>query len=125
MKELKIEIPNNHRQRSLALRSWALSLLLLLPGRGFALDPSRSIVQYNCRSWTRQQGLPANSVRAITQTKDGYVCLGTSVGLMRFDGVDFRLLDLKQVPEIRGTAIRSLAVSQSGGLWIGLTLQRE
>ena len=121
MKELKIEIPNNHRQRSLALRSWALSLLLLLPGRGFALDPSRSIVQYNCRSWTRQQGLPANSVRAITQTKDGYVCLGTSVGLMRFDGVDFRLLDLKQVPEIRGTAIRSLAVSQSGGLWIGLT----
>jgi ligand-binding sensor domain-containing protein/signal transduction histidine kinase len=84
---------------------------------GFALDPTRSIYQYNLRSWTRQNSLPANSVNAITQTKDGYVWLGTPAGLVRFDGVEFKLLEMGKS---RSTLVTSLSTSKRGGLWFGL-----
>ena len=86
----------------------------------FALDPSRSIFQHNCRSWSRQGGLPANGVYAIAQTKDGYIWLGTAMGLVRFDGTEFKMIDLSDLPKARSTVVRSLAVSRRGGLWFGL-----
>lgn len=75
--------------------------LFLLPGRALALDPAKNLTQYNCQSWTRQSGLPANSVNAITQTKDGYLWFGTQKGLVRFDGREFRLFILPARPEFR------------------------
>ncbi len=85
-----------------------------------ALDPARSIFQHNCRSWARQNGLPASGVYALAQTRDGYIWLGTAKGLVRFDGSEFKLFDLKQLPQARSTMVRSLSVSQRGGLWFGL-----
>jgi ligand-binding sensor domain-containing protein len=41
-------------------------------------------------SWTRDHGLPQNFVRAITQTADGFLWVGTMNGLARFDGLHFR-----------------------------------
>src|ERR1700690_3236075 len=56
----------------------AMALLCLLgPVRSFALDPAKTVYQYNCQSWTRREDLPANSINAITPTKDGYLWLGT------------------------------------------------
>ncbi|HEY1717390.1 MAG TPA: PAS domain S-box protein [Verrucomicrobiae bacterium] len=98
----------------------ALSLYFLLADHGFALDPSRDILEYNCQTWSRQNGLPANGINAITQTKDGYLWLGTAVGLVRFDGIEFKLLDLANVPQIRNTIVTSLASAKDGGLWVGL-----
>jgi ligand-binding sensor domain-containing protein/signal transduction histidine kinase len=85
-----------------------------------ALDPARSLYQYNCRSWSRQNGLPANGVYAIRQTKDGYLWLGTSVGLVRFDGSEFKLFDMSQNSKVRSTIITSLSNSKRGGLWFGM-----
>ena len=48
-------------------------LCLLGPVRSFALDPAKNFYQYNCQSWTRREDLPANSINAITQTKNGYL----------------------------------------------------
>ncbi len=39
-------------------------------------------------------GLPQSSVTAIVQTRDGYLWLGTSGGLVRFDGVKFTVFDV-------------------------------
>src|SRR5678816_4567945 len=39
--------------------------------------------------WQTEQGLPQNHVTSITQTRDGYLWLGTYEGLARFDGVRF------------------------------------
>ena len=87
---------------------------------GFALDPARNVYQYNCRSWVRQNGLPANGVYAITQTGDGYLWLGTARGLVRFDGNEFKLFDMSQTPGIRSTIVTSIANSGRGGLWFGM-----
>jgi PAS domain S-box-containing protein len=103
-----------------ALLAGAVSLHLLLPGQGFALDPVRDVLQYNCQTWDRQNGLPANGINAITQTKDGYLWLGTTVGLVRFDGIEFKLLDLARVPQVRNSIVTTLANGKDGGLWVGL-----
>jgi len=101
-------------------RALALFLLLLLPGNALALDPSRDISQYNCQTWSRQNGLPVNGINAVTQTKDGYLWLGTSAGLVRFDGVEFKLFDLARVSHVPSTIVRSLDAARNGGVWVGL-----
>ena len=97
-----------------------VGLLLMLPGRGFALDPAKDRKQYNCRTWNRLAGLPATSINAITQTRDGYLWFGTAAGLLRFDGTEFKALDLHSVAELRTSYVTSLASARSGGLWVGL-----
>jgi signal transduction histidine kinase/ligand-binding sensor domain-containing protein len=72
---------------------------------------------YLVRSWQTEQGLPHDMVLAITQTRDGYLWLGTENGLARFDGVKCRVFGTKD-------GLDSLEVSQlledsRGRLWIG------
>ena len=85
-----------------------------------ALNPDKSLLQYNCRSWTRQNGLPANGVKAIAQTRDGYLWLGTAQGLVRFDGVEFKLAEMPKSSSFWTANVACLASSQNGGLWFGL-----
>ena len=84
-----------------------------------ALDPARSVFQYNCQNWTSQNGLPANGVNAITQTRDGYMWLGTQRGLVRWNGTDFKVLGLNQ-PQFQGQGIDSISSAGNGGLWFGI-----
>src|SRR5271156_6543335 len=42
----------------------------------FALDPQKAITQFVHTAWTDKDGAPAD-IEAITQTKDGYLWLGT------------------------------------------------
>jgi PAS domain S-box-containing protein len=98
----------------------ALALQFFLAGRGFALDPARDILQYNCQVWSRQNGLPASSINAIAQTGDGYLWFGTAAGLLRFDGIEFKPLDLHSVAGVRNSVVSSLATARNGGLWVGL-----
>ncbi len=111
--------PGSSPSSTLLLAS-ALLFSLLLPIRGLALDPTKSVFHFNCRSWTRQNGLPANGVNAITQTKDGYLWLGTARGLVRFDGSEFKLVELGHLPHLRSTIVTSLSSSRRGGLWFSL-----
>src|SRR6267142_1815694 len=41
------------------------------------------------QAWQKEQGLTQSPVRALTQTRDGYLWLGTDNGLVRFDGLRF------------------------------------
>jgi ligand-binding sensor domain-containing protein/signal transduction histidine kinase len=69
------------------------------------------------RSWGTEAGLPQNTVNAITQTRDGYLWLGTDDGLARFDGVRFKVFGFKNgLPSV---SITSLLEDQQGTLWIG------
>ena len=106
-------------KRSPVLLGLAL-LSILNCSRALALDPSRSVFQYNCQTWSRQNGLPANGVNAIIQTKDGYLWLGMAVGLVRFDGSEFKLLDMAHIPQLRSSIVTGLSGSRTGGLWFGL-----
>jgi ligand-binding sensor domain-containing protein len=62
---------------------------LFSQGRMAALDPGRRISQYGYTAWRAQDGYFAGYAWTITQTTDGYIWIGTSAGLIRFDGVQF------------------------------------
>ena len=80
-------------------RLWCAPLLYVavlaavLPREARALDPRKSLTQYSRMVWTQEHGLPQDTIRAITQTTDGYLWLGTDEGLARFDGYDFVIFD--------------------------------
>ncbi len=92
---------------------------LLAPTPAPALDPARKTTQYVVDVWTQDHGLPQNAVNAITQTRDGYVWLGTEEGLVRFDGVRFTVFDRRTTPELRTSFVNALHEDRAGDLWIG------
>jgi signal transduction histidine kinase/ligand-binding sensor domain-containing protein len=85
-------------------------------GTVVALDPHRRISQYAHTAWRSQDGV----VRGfpMTQTTDGYLWLGTSEGLFRFDGVRFVRFAPKGL-DIPSRGFTSLLGSRDGSLWIG------
>src|ERR1039457_699195 len=62
-------------------------LLMLRVSSLTALDPSLSTTQYLHVSWTGEEGNALPAINALAQTTDGYLWLGTSTGLVRFDGM--------------------------------------
>ena len=95
------------------------SILLVHNHEGVPLDRNKAITQYVHTVWHDKDGLPQNTVRAITQTRDGYLWIGTQGGLARFDGVRFTVFDRTNTKEIRNNSITALHESRDGSLWIG------
>src|SRR6202142_3724086 len=54
-----------------------------------AHDPVLRTSQYAHTSWRLQDGVFNGIPTAIVQTADGYLWIGTTSGLVRFDGVRF------------------------------------
>ena len=100
----------------------------ILPGRAVA-RPSLEHVHawegkssYVVDSWQTEQGLPRNDVLSMTQTADGYLWLGTSYGLARFDGIRFTVFDHANTPEMVKGRIVSLLSDRQGRLWMASDL---
>jgi len=74
---------------------------------------------YTERKWQMQDGLPEQIVQAFAQTADHYLWIGTTGGLLRFDGASFVLYDRANTPEFRDNNIFCLTVSRDNSLWIG------
>src|SRR5215813_9363751 len=53
---------------------------------------------YHFDIWTTDNGLPQNSVTSILQTHDGFLWLTTYDGLVRYDGVQFRIFNAANAP---------------------------
>ena len=84
-----------------------------LANRG--LGSREPLVTFRC--WQSEQGLPQDHVRALAQTGDGYLWVGTDDGVARFDGVRFVPFGL---PEgLPSGPVRTLFGDSHGTLWIG------
>ncbi len=74
---------------------------------------------YTRRVWQTQDGLPENMAQAFAQTPDGYLWIGTTGGLVRFDGVRFVVFDRGNTSQIKENSIFCLTVARDGNLWAG------
>ena len=83
-----------------------------------ALDPHRSLEEYIHALWTDKQGYPGGAVHAFAQTPDGYLWIGAENGLVRFDGLAFRLFNHDNTGVFPASAVLSLATDSAGNLWI-------
>ena len=84
------------------------ALLLGWGSTGRALEPSTPLANYGRQTWVMENGLPQNTVQALVQTRDGFVWLGTEVGLVRFDGNGFQVFDRNSTPALPGNDVRCL-----------------
>jgi ligand-binding sensor domain-containing protein len=74
---------------------------------------------YRIDSWQVDDGLPQSSVLSIVQARDGYLWLGTFGGLVRFDGVQFRVFTPNNSGRLPSSRILSLFEDSRSQLWIG------
>jgi signal transduction histidine kinase/ligand-binding sensor domain-containing protein len=95
-----------------------VALLSILAGSANALDVHKSISQLTHTSWSAKDGIPG-PIRAITQSADGYLWLGTEAGLYRFDGLHFVAWKPAFGEQLPSLSVWSLCVSHDGSLWIG------
>lgn len=94
------------------------ALFVITTRPALALNPRRALTQYTRTVWTQEHGLPQDTIRAITQTKDGYLWLGTDEGLAQFDGYDFVVFN-KENGALPSNSVGALWAARDGGLWIG------
>ncbi|HQU83605.1 MAG TPA: two-component regulator propeller domain-containing protein [Pyrinomonadaceae bacterium] len=83
----------------------------------FALDPNRKIGQFHHTSWTAKNGAPSQ-ISDLAQTSDGYLWIGSALGLFRFDGITFELFQPPDGTVLPSNNIYSLMPTPDGGLWI-------
>ncbi len=83
-----------------------------------ALALEQPPVNYTYRIWQMQDGLPEETVQAFAQTKDRYLWIGTTGGLLRFDGARMVLFDRDTTPAFSDNNVFSLSVSSDDALWI-------
>jgi len=82
---------------------------------------SSAIAQYRFDSWTTDNGLPQNSIFSIIQTRDGYLWMSTFDGLVRFDGVQFKVFDKSNTKGLSTNRFTALYEDKDGTLWAGTT----
>ncbi|HOW51124.1 MAG TPA: two-component regulator propeller domain-containing protein [bacterium] len=92
---------------------------IMMPTLLYALSPDREITQYIHESWIDKDGLPVNTIVAVTQTPDGYLWLATEEGLVRFDGLRFITYTEENTPALPGRHVLRLLVDRKGRLWVG------
>jgi signal transduction histidine kinase/ligand-binding sensor domain-containing protein len=92
---------------------------MLLPCCALALNPALDVSQYAHTSWKNREGFSKGYIQSIAQTPDGYLWLGTDLGLLRFDGfgkpVEWQPPGDRHLPSPR---INNVLAARDGTLWI-------
>jgi len=68
--------------------------------------------------WGVDRGFPGGPVYAFSQTPDGYLWMGTEMGLVRFDGFNFHLFTHTNSTVLPAGPILNLMTDAEGNLWI-------
>jgi signal transduction histidine kinase/ligand-binding sensor domain-containing protein len=85
---------------------------------GASLNPAMVMGQYVQHTWGVDAGLPDGGVKALAETGDGYLWIGTEGGLARFDGTRFTVFDI-HATGLQSNKITALQVDKEQRLWIG------
>jgi signal transduction histidine kinase/ligand-binding sensor domain-containing protein len=85
-----------------------------------ALDPGRATSQYVVTKWGAGT-LPSATIHALLQTRDRYLWLGTTTGLVRFDGATFTVFNARHAPSFGDGGVSQLAEGVDGSLYVGKT----
>jgi ligand-binding sensor domain-containing protein len=84
-----------------------------------SVTKSEEDFNYSLDLWRQPEGLPQDTVRAVIQTRDGYIWVGTRGGFARFDGIRFTTFDESNTPELKDNEVSSMVETPDGTLWIG------
>ena len=94
------------------LAVWLLSLLFV------ATTDAAPHFEYLHKIWRAEEGLPNPVIRAIMQSKAGYLWLATDEGLVRFDGVQFKEMEHKTTTDKVERWVVGLCETKDGSIWV-------
>ncbi len=94
----------------------ALLVAILVP---FAYPLRSAVNGYARRVWHVEDGLPEDIVQAFAQTPDHFLWIGTTGGLVRFDGAQFVIFDRENTAALHENNVFCLLAARDGTLWIG------
>ena len=71
--------------------------------------------------YSQEQGLSNNQIHCVLQDKKGWMWIGTSQGVCRFDGYRFTVFknDPDDSTSLKGNLVRTIYEDRKGQLWIG------
>ncbi len=105
---------------------WPLKLLLAVltmvcfAASANALSSKKAISEFIRDRWDAGAGFPGGRVNAFAQTPDGYLWIATEKGLVRFDGLNFVLIEHSESSTVPFGPVLGLALDANGSLWIRL-----
>lgn len=103
------------------IKYWALIAALFiapLTAEVRAQGLAQSLSQMRHTRWTLKDGAPGN-IRALAQGKDGFLWLGSSSGLYRFDGIRFDRILADRDDPFRSLQVTALLTARNGDIWVG------
>ena len=109
------------RIRWSALRWFAALCLSAVPGLCLAAAAPPGpppLRDYVIDAWTTRNGLPHNSLRDIAQTPEGYLWFATWEGAVRYNGIEFTVIDRGTRPGLLDNGVGALYVDPHGRLWL-------
>lgn len=103
----------------IVMRNWMTLILLAgcLPSVLVALQPGRPLDQYQLQNWQIRDGIPGDTVSGVAQDHDGFLWIGTSEGLVRFDGQRMIVFNRENVPSMKSAATGLPVVDRQGVVW--------
>lgn len=104
-----------YKVKKFSPRTHRVALLCILV---CAFSAKNTSAQFHIDSWTTGNGLPQNSVNSIIQTRDGFLWLATFGGLVRYDGVTFKVFNPGNTKGLKSSRFLKLFEDREGQLWI-------
>ncbi len=109
-------------KRSFGYIAWvagALAFAAASCGERVAAEDFRG-AEWFFRAWQTEHGLSSNTVTGVGQTLDGRLWVATHSGLMTFDGVEFRSMDLPISSGRVRPIVRGMDLDPEGSMWLAL-----
>src|SRR5215468_10893336 len=97
--------------------AFRLGLIILLATVALGAEENAIMLRRSRDIWNRASGFPGGYVYSITQTADGYLWIGTSNGLLRYDGLSFVFVRTANSIAVTNSPIQGLLTDSTGQLW--------
>lgn len=104
--------------KKLLWAGWLVLVPLISGGQNIQSEAVFVDPAFTYDHWTVEDGLPVNSINQILQSGKGYIWIGTYDGLVRFDGIRFKVYKSAEYPGLPGNRIINLAETPDGTIWL-------
>lgn len=85
----------------------------------FCYPKDFNLNDYVSHSWSTDNGLPSNIITSITQDSHGYIYFGTYVGLVKFNGSNFSIINRNTSLSVPFISARVIFENHKKQFWIG------
>ncbi|MCK5701168.1 MAG: hypothetical protein KAI29_08450, partial [Cyclobacteriaceae bacterium] len=81
------------------------------------IDPEKPLHLLSMDQWTGRDGLISNNLTSVSQSSRKFIWITSFNGIIRFDGVNFKLYDKHNLPFLSSNGFYSSFEDSKGNLW--------